>query len=64
MLPCQPTCPHYASGCHKTCLRWRALQERQALERLEKKAYLQYYHDLCSAMTRQFRALGGVGRNR
>ena len=57
MLPCQGTCPHYQSGCHKSCEAWRQLQERQRVQRQQKKAYLDYYNDLCLTMTRQFRAL-------
>ena len=55
MLPCQGTCPHYQSGCHKSCEAWRQLQERQRVQRQQKKAYLDYYNDLCLTMTRQFR---------
>ena len=50
-------CPHYQSGCHKSCEAWRQLQERQRVQRQQKKAYLDYYNDLCLTMTRQFRAL-------
>ena len=57
LLPCQGTCPHYQSGCHKSCEAWRQLQERQRVQRQQKKAYLDYYNDLCLTMTRQFRAL-------
>ena len=57
MLPCQGNCPHYQSGCHKSCEAWRQLQERQRVQRQQKKAYLDYYNDLCLTMTRQFRAL-------
>ena len=52
MLPCQNTCPNYQHGCHKSCAAWKELQERQ-----QKKAYLDYYNDLCLTMARQFRAM-------
>lgn len=57
MLPCQGTCPHYHAGCHKSCEDWKLLQERQRVQRQQKKAYLDYYNDLCLTMTRQFRSL-------
>ncbi len=57
MLPCQGTCPHYHAGCHKSCEAWKLLQERQRVQRQQKKAYLDYYNDLCLTMTRQFRSL-------
>ena len=34
-----------------------ALQDRQRVQRQQKKAYLDYYNDLCLTMTRQFRSL-------
>ena len=49
--------PNAWSGCHKSCEAWRQLQERQRVQRQQKKAYLDYYNDLCLTMTRQFRAL-------
>jgi hypothetical protein len=33
------------------------LQDRQRVQRQQKKAYLDYYNDLCLTMTRQFRSL-------
>lgn len=57
MLPCQNTCPNYQQGCHKSCAAWKELQERQRLQRQQKKAYLDYYNDLCITMARQFRAM-------
>ena len=57
MLPCQGTCPNYQPGCHKCCAEWKLLQDRQRVQRQQKKAYLDYYNDLCLTMTRQFRSL-------
>lgn len=54
MLPCQGTCPHYQSGCHKSCEAWRQLQERQRVQRQQKKAYLDYT-TTCADHDRQFR---------
>jgi len=60
MLPCQSSCPHYQSGCHKTCPYWKEFQQRRACQQMEKTAYLQYYNELCAVRTRQFRALSAV----
>lgn len=30
MLPCQKNCPHFFTGCHKTCPAWREFQAQQA----------------------------------
>ena len=57
MLPCQGTCSNYQPGCHKCCAEWKLLQDRQRVQRQQKKAYLDYYNDLCLTMTRQFRSL-------
>ena len=38
-------------------LEWKLLQDRQRVQRQQKKAYLDYYNDLCLTMTRQFRSL-------
>ena len=57
MLPCQGTCPNYQPGCHKCYAEWKLLQDRQRVQRQQKKAYLDYYNDLCLTMTRQFRSL-------
>ncbi len=43
MIPCKDSCDSYSEGCHKTCVKWKALQEKQQAERLKKKAYLQKY---------------------
>ena len=40
MLPCQGTCPNYQPGCHKCCAEWKLLQDRQRVQRQQKKAYL------------------------
>ena len=55
MLPCQGTCPNYQPGCHKSVSYTH--QDRQRVQRQQKKAYLDYYNDLCLTMTRQFRSL-------
>lgn len=57
MLPCQNTCLTYTPGCHKTCSRWKAFQERQFLRRQAQKAYLKYYGELCTLLTRQYRGM-------
>ena len=38
MLPCQGTCPNYQPGCHKCCAEWKMLQDRQRVQRQQKKA--------------------------
>ena len=57
MLPCQTKCPHYHSGCHKTCTAWKEFQSRQAVERQAQKQYLKFYDSLCAQVTRQYRAM-------
>lgn len=57
MLPCQPGCPTYQCGCHKTCAHWQTFQAEQRLQREAKKRYLQYHLLRCSQTTRQFLAL-------
>lgn len=57
MLPCQQTCSRHTPGCHKTCPEWKALQQRQSLQRQRKKAYLEYYNELCGTRNRQFSIL-------
>ena len=37
MLPCQGTCPNYQPGCHKCCAEWKMLQDRQRVQRQQKK---------------------------
>lgn len=51
MIPCKDSCDCYTEGCHKQCAKWKALQEKQQLERAKKKAYLQKYAEL-DRMTR------------
>ncbi len=46
MIPCKDGCDCYSEGCHKSCEKWKTLQERQRLERAKKKAYLQKYAEL------------------
>lgn len=60
MIPCQPTCSDYREGCHKSCPRWAQFQQSKRRERQAKKEYLKYYNELCGAVTRQFRAMGGI----
>ena len=57
MLPCQSACPNYRNGCHKTCLRWKAFQEEQALQREAKKRYLRFHLERCAQMDRQLLSL-------
>lgn len=57
MLPCQSTCPHYVSGCHKVCTQWSEFQTKERERRAAQKAYLQYYIPQCDQVTRQFRSL-------
>lgn len=57
MIPCQTTCPRYCPGCHKECRDWMALQTALREERRKKRAYLDYYNELCRTVTRQCRAL-------
>ena len=58
MIPCGKSCPAYREGCHKGCAEWTRLQARMREERQAKRDYLNYYNELCGAVTRQFRALG------
>ena len=53
MLPCQSSCAAYCCGCHKTCERWRLLQEEQKAQRAAKKRYLQYYNPRCAQTIQQ-----------
>ena len=57
MLPCQKTCPSYREGCHKTCANWQARQGALREERQRKRAYLDYYNELCRTVVRQCRAM-------
>ncbi len=56
MIPCRSGCANYCDGCHKTCAHWKELQEKNKAERLEKKAYLEYYNQICSTVLRQYYA--------
>ena len=58
MLPCQGRCPNFTPGCHKSCSQWKRFLEEQREQRAEKKKYMQFYNDLCTAVTRQFYAIG------
>lgn len=58
MIPCQKSCSAYCEGCHKSCAEWRQFQTRLREERQAKKDYLNYYNELCGAVTRQLRAIG------
>ena len=62
MLPCQQSCPRHSPGCHKICPEWQALQQRQSLQRQQKKAYLQFYAELCGVRCRQFAILSPIRR--
>ena len=57
MLPCQGTCPDYQCGCHKTCVRWREMQEEQRVQRNAKKEYLRYHSIRCAQTVRQLLSL-------
>ncbi len=47
MLPCRSTCTCAFEGCHKTCPRWRAMQEQQHAETARKKEYLRQADEAC-----------------
>ena len=55
MIPCRDHCPAYCEGCHKDCTKWKEVQQRCCEERQKKKAYLNYYRELCSQIVRQCR---------
>ena len=52
MLPCRSTCTCAFEGCHKTCPRWRAMQEQQHAETARKKEYLRQADEDCRAWRR------------
>ena len=56
MIPCKNGCPHYCEGCHKTCARWKTIQAQNELDRRRRKAYMDYYTQLCTTIVRQCRA--------
>ena len=37
MIPCREGCAQYQEGCHKTCPRWKEMQEKLKLEKEKKK---------------------------
>ena len=53
MLPCQNHCPRYTEGCHKTCDSWNQYRAASAEDRRRRRAYLDYYSRLCSAVERR-----------
>jgi hypothetical protein len=57
MIPCKSTCQNYTEGCHKTCARWKALMQQQQIKRQQQKAYLDYHHELCGTLIRQYRMM-------
>lgn len=57
MLPCQEKCAEYQCGCHKTCVRWRMMQEEQRIQREAKKEYMKYHSVRCAQMARQLLSL-------
>jgi len=59
MLPCRSTCTCAFEGCHKTCPRWRAMQEQQHAETARKKEYLRQADEACRAVLSQCRRCGG-----
>ena len=59
MLPCRSTCTCEFEGCHKTCPRWRAMQEQQHAETARKKEYLRQADEACRAVLSQCRRCGG-----
>lgn len=59
MLPCRSTCTCAFEGCHKTCPRWRAMQEQQRAETARKKEYLRQADEACRAVLSQCRRCGG-----
>lgn len=56
MLPCRNSCPDYCEGCHKSCARWKTLQQEARARQQAKKAYLNYYWQLCGLIVRQCKA--------
>ena len=58
MLPCRSTCTCAFEGCHKTCPRWRAMQEQQHAETARKKEYLRQADETCRAVLSQCRRCG------
>ncbi|MFI3168475.1 MAG: hypothetical protein R3Y06_00830 [Faecalibacterium sp.] len=61
MIPCKASCENYCEGCHKSCEKWTALQEKQRLERAQKKAYLQKYAELDRMTRHQYYTLNHAG---
>ncbi len=61
MIPCKNNCDCYAEGCHKTCEKWKALQEHQREERVKKKAYLEKYAELDRITRHQYYTLNHAG---
>ena len=59
MIPCREGCAQYQEGCHKTCPRWRAMQEQQHAETARKKEYLRQADEACRAVLSQCRRCGG-----
>ena len=59
MLPCRKSCTAYCEGCHKTCPRFRALQDQQHRELLQKKEYLRRANESCRTALYQCRRAGG-----
>lgn len=59
MLPCQKTCGAYCEGCHKTCARWRVMQERQREDAARKKEYLRRANEFCRFTLHQCGQAGG-----
>ena len=53
MIPCREGCPQYEEGCHKTCQKWKDMQEKLKIEKKRKKSYLEYHNKICSAVIRQ-----------
>ena len=53
MIPCREGCAQYQEGCHKTCPRWKEIQEKIKLEKEKKKLYLDYHRKICTAIIRQ-----------
>ena len=36
MIPCREGCPQYEEGCHKTCQKWKDMQEKLKIEKKRK----------------------------
>ena len=53
MIPCREGCPQYEEGCHKTCQKWKDMQEKLKIEKKRKKSSLEYHNKICSAVIRQ-----------